>query len=213
MKIAIITYNHPHRKTQDILFRLLGLGYVDITLLTTTWEERRERNVLFSHRPSDCISIPPALLAIRFQVKCLPLKAADLSTFNRIIIGGAGILPSELVKYNIINAHPGYLPNVRGLDALKWAIHEGQPIGVTTHFIGEEADTGVLIQRGIIVPGQGETFHSIAQVQYEMEIMMLVDALEIKPNGEKLTTEYPLHKRMGIRDELRMRKKLTKWEI
>lgn len=38
-------------------------------------------------------------------------------------------------KYRIINAHPGYIPVVRGLDSLKWAIVEGLPIGVTTHLL------------------------------------------------------------------------------
>ena len=65
-----------------------------------------------------------------------------------ILIGGAGILPKEIIdNVNIINSHPAYLPSVRGLDALKWAIYNDMPIGVTSHIISEEADSGFLIRR------------------------------------------------------------------
>ena len=41
-----------------------------------------------------------------------------------MLIGGAGILPKKLVNsMKIINSHPAYLPYVRGLDSLKWAIY------------------------------------------------------------------------------------------
>lgn len=55
-----------------------------------------------------------------------------------VLIVGAGILPKDFINTHIvINAHPGYIPNYRGLDAFKWAIVEKQPIGVTTHLLGE----------------------------------------------------------------------------
>lgn len=213
MKIGIITYDTPHRKTQDVLFRMLSLGYEDVTLLTSRYELRKQRDVLFNHRPSSCIPADPAALALRFgSVKVAPLSS-DLSRFDKILIAGAGILPEDIARHEIINAHPGYLPNVRGLDALKWAILEGQPIGVTTHFIGAEPDTGTLIQRRILLSGLGDTFHSIAWRQYETEIEMLVDALVTEPKGETLTTEYPLHGRMTLKDEIRMNKKLTTWNF
>ena len=39
---------------------------------------------------------------------------------------------------------------MRGLDSLKWAIFEGKPIGVTTHIISEETDTGWLINKQLL---------------------------------------------------------------
>jgi hypothetical protein len=214
MKIGVITYSVPHRKTQDVVFRMLSLGYEDITLLTLIYEFRKPRSVLFNHRPVDCLPVDPQDIALRFRtIKIAPLIRTDLGQYDKILIAGSGILPPKIARHKIINSHPGYLPNVRGLDALKWAILEGQPIGVTTHLIGTEADTGILIQRRILLPGLGDTFHSIAWRQYEIEIEMLVDALEKEPDGEKLTTEYPLHGRMTIKDEIRMSKKLTAWNF
>lgn len=213
MKIAVITYSVPHRKTQDVVFRMLSLGYEDITLLCLKWEPRKERDVLFSHRPVACVKADPPALARRFNLKYTSLEGTDLNEFDKIIIAGSGILSPEIARHKIINSHPGYLPNVRGLDALKWAILEGQPIGVTTHLIGAEPDTGILIQRRILLPGLGDTFHSIAWRQYETEVEMLVDALVKEPDGEKLTTQYPVHGRMTIKDEIRMNKKLLAWNF
>lgn len=43
-----------------------------------------------------------------------------------VLIAGAGIIQDDFVQsHTIINAHPGYIPNCRGLDALKWAIVNG----------------------------------------------------------------------------------------
>ena len=57
----------------------------------------------------------------------------------------------QQVYPKIINSHPGYLPNLKGIDAIKWAIYGHQPIGVSTHYISEKADEGELIER-VIVP-------------------------------------------------------------
>ena len=76
-----------------------------------------------------------------------------------LLICGAGIIPQDIVKrYTIINAHPGYIPYVRGLDAFKWAIWEGKPIGVTTHLIGDMIDCGQVIDRQVIHMNQNTTF-------------------------------------------------------
>ena len=87
-------------------------------------------------------------------------------------------MPANLSKNNkIINSHPGYLPNLKGLDALKWAIYADQPIGVSTHYISDKADEGELIER-IIVPVYFEdTFHSLCYRIYDTEIDMLVNAI------------------------------------
>lgn len=73
-------------------------------------------------------------------------------------------MPKEFVgSYTIINSHPGYIPNCRGLDAFKWAIAENQPIGVTTHLLGKDIDAGKIIERRIIDIYQTDTFHAVAE--------------------------------------------------
>jgi len=67
---------------------------------------------------------------------------------------------------------------------LKWAIYQGQPIGVTTHYISDKADEGVLIERRIIPIFFEDTFYSLAYRVYETEIEMLVNSIKLVDNNQ-----------------------------
>jgi len=214
--IGIITYDKPHRKTQDLVTKLFLNGYNDLHLIVIPWIDRKNFIPIFKHRPTNCVEISTEELCERFNIKFSRVDIKDLhsfflnDSFNHIIIGGAGILPNNLAKdFKIINGHPGYLPNVRGLDALKWAIFNGQPIGVTTHYISDKADEGELIERRIIPIYFEDSFHSVANRVYETEIEMLVNSIYIIENNlaslESLTDErYIANRRMSHHNEIIM---------
>lgn len=216
-KIGIITYDHPHRKTQDLVYKLLLNGYSDLHLIVLPWEDRKPFIPIFQHRPSNCVDIPIDklcdCLGIQFTNTITTAGMFDVlqvEAFDHILIGGAGILHSDFAEdFDIINSHPGYLPNVRGLDALKWAIYDGQPIGVTTHYISENTDEGDLIAQCIIPVFFEDTFHSVAQRLYEAEIEMLacsINVLETEraPYTNLADPQYKAHKRMSHHDEMIM---------
>ncbi len=215
MIVQIITYDKPHRKTQDIVFRLKLSGFTDIHLFVLPWITRPPHIPLYKHRPDNAFDISVDSFAKRMNLKYIRCEYSELTKLldptNKTLIAGAGILPG-VKNTQIINSHPGYLPNVRGLDALKWAILAGQIIGVTTHFINEEADTGTLIERNILPLYHTDSFHSIALRQYELEIEMLLRSLTITPDGSELKaySHYPVNKRMKPLDELRMMARLNK---
>lgn len=212
MKIAVITYDNPHQKTQDLIckLRLNGIYYVDLIVLP--WVERKRHDPLYSHRPDNPVNITTEQLCKNFNLAHYRLSIDELSIqfaairYDKILIAGAGILPADVVKYNIINSHPGYLPYIRGLDALKWAILFGEPIGVTTYFIGEKPDTGILIDRKFVPVYSTDSFDSIARRQYDMEIDMMIEALTAEPQDLMLIERlgHELNKRMSHIDELRM---------
>ncbi|WP_282629454.1 formyltransferase family protein [Empedobacter sedimenti] len=188
-KIAVISYNTPHRKTQDVLYGLKAKGYHSIKVFALPFVQRENPFVpIYQHRPSKAIQITPSNFCKNFDYD-FDLTTTD--TLNNqlndykadyIIIAGAGLLPNELVEnHKIINTHPGFLPLTRGLDSLKWAIVKGVEIGVTTHFIDTEADAGLLIEQQLIPIFENDTFHSLAYRQYETEIEMLVNSIEIIP--------------------------------
>ena len=77
-----------------------------------------------------------------------------------------------------MNAHPGYIPLARGLDALKWAVLEGLPVGATTHFLGNEVDAGEVIERRELEIRSAESFFELGMRVYRTEVDMLVRALE-----------------------------------
>ena len=163
-RVNVLTYNQPHRKTQDLLLRLKIKGYEDINVLATPGVERKNYTPLIPHRNFPPLKITPHDLCQKLGYGFKEIDIRDLNEIEgRILIGGAGILPKEVIdKRQTINSHPVYLPYVRGLDALKWAVYQGKPIGVTTHVISEECDAGQLINQKSVPLYAWDTFHSVA---------------------------------------------------
>jgi len=189
--IAIITYDTPHRKTQDIVTKLILNGYSNLKLVVIPWVKRKNFQPLYAHRPSNAVSVNIKELAQRTDIDFERVEINVLETyfsshsFQHIIIAGAGILPKYLAKnHKVINAHPGFLPNMKGLDAFKWAILKNEKIGVTTHYISEKADEGDLIEKREIPCFFEDSFFSLAMRVYETEIEMLVHTIHLIDNNQ-----------------------------
>ena len=195
----ILTYDTPHRKTQDLIFQLLAKEYrFNVIVLPF---EKRERKTMYNHRPEPMSQLLPDDICRALNIPCLFCGVTDLPEYldEITLIAGAGILHRTVTDNStVINSHPGYLPNARGLDALKWAIYEGQPIGVTTHVINDHPDSGTLIDRKIVPVYFEDSFDSIARRVYETEIKMLVEAIELPATDKILVEHYPVHGRMPM---------------
>jgi phosphoribosylglycinamide formyltransferase-1 len=131
---------------------------------------------------------------------------SSLGKIDAILLTTGMLIEAQTAKkYKMINAHPGYLPLVKGLDALKWAILYGQKIGVTSHFINEEVDGGIIIERKEVPVYYEDTFHNLAYRQYEMEIDMTISALDVTPLNEPIgESSLGTFRRMPHRLEPRM---------
>jgi phosphoribosylglycinamide formyltransferase-1 len=215
-KIAVLTYPVKHRKTFDILSLLKANGYMDVIVYAIPFHYQKKRNPLIQHRPVMNYQVPDLEVMCAnfgYQYMIGQLDMFEIDKERIVLIGGAGILPEQFVNsYTIINAHPGYIPKCRGLDALKWAIMEDEPIGVTTHLIGEYIDAGQVIEQRVVDVYPMDTFHALAQRVYENEISMLVEAIE-KLDNNSLKMIYPennqVHKRMPLDIEKNL---MTKFE-
>jgi len=199
--IGVLTYNIPHRKTYDTLCLLKAKGYKEVIVYAKEFHYKKTFFPLYNHRPICSNKISPKQLCKNFNYRYIEHSITEdtLPYNSKVMVCGSGIIHRSIVKnYKIINSHPGYIPNVRGLDALKWAIFEKQPIGVTTHKIGAYIDAGLIIERNIVPFYERDTFHSLAQRQYEMEIDMLVRGIEkIDVATEVIVPEnFVIHKRM-----------------
>ncbi|MGI9527865.1 MAG: formyltransferase family protein [Weeksellaceae bacterium] len=184
--IAVITYDYPHRKTQDVVFGLKALYDSEVTLLALPFVLREKRHQpIYKHRPSDAYPVFPEDLAHNFGFSYRKVEKDNLSKIlseinpTATLIAGAGILPENVVnEFPIINSHPAYLPDVRGLDALKWAIYYQKKIGVTSHIVNARADAGKLINRVEVPIFEQDTFHAIAYRQYRIEIDLLIESIQ-----------------------------------
>ena len=198
----VFTYDVPHRKTYDTLTLLKAKGFKNVLVYAVPMHYKKTFKPLYEHRPQVIHNIFPSELAKNLGYEYYQgnrYEEFEEKTESVILVCGAGIIPGDIVKSNVIvNAHPGYIPYARGLDALKWAIIEDKPIGVTTHLLGDEVDAGEIISRIEIPVYDNDTFHSVSQRVYENEINMLVDALfHISERHEYIKVGNTiLHKRM-----------------
>lgn len=202
-KIAVLTYPVKHRKTYDVLSLLKANGYTDVKIFAIPFHYQKKKLPLIQHRPEMNFQIPDIeemCLNLGYQYEVGKLDSFNIEPERIVLVAGTGILPNEFINiHTVINSHPGYIPNCRGLDAFKWAIVEKQPIGVTTHLIGKYVDAGKVIERRKINVYQTDTFHAVAERVYENEVSMLIEAIE-KCDITNLDTIYPenyeVHKRM-----------------
>lgn len=202
--IAVLSYQTKHRKTYDTLCLLKANGYSHVHVYATPLTYQKRRFPLVQHRPSFVYDIPETRDLcgnFGFAYSECAVNELDIAKNELVLVAGAGILPEDFVaSHMIINAHPGYIPNCRGLDAFKWAIIEDQPIGVTTHLLGKYVDAGCVIERVQIPVYENDTFHSVACRVYGNEINMLVRAVKLVQHTEALQYiepgKFAVHKRM-----------------
>ncbi len=213
--IGIFTYDAPHRKTQDVLRQLYQHGYRDLILLVLPWQDRPARASMYPHRVEGHFPISVDQLAEYYGVPSLRAAAEDMpellaqKSIDLLVIAGAGILPAQIVSnYRVLNVHPGHLPEVRGLDALKWAILKNLPTSVTAHVVDASADQGWLVAREEVPLYREDSFESFVERHYRYEIDMFVEAvrrlMDSTASMVSLQSAHPVHKRMSVEQEIEM---------
>lgn len=180
--IHVLTYTAPHRKTYDVLCLLKARGYQDVSVWAVPMSYVKKYKPAVPHRP-DAVPVDS-----QAYIRNLGYAYTEIASYAAIppteknevfLLCGGGLLPDGFyAQHTIINSHGGYIPYVRGLDSFKWAVYLGLPLGVTTHIIGEEVDAGEIIERRELEITPSDTFHTAARKSYEMEVHMLVDAIE-----------------------------------
>lgn len=216
--IVVLTYDHPHRKTEDVVYRLMVAGYRErLAVVGTPWVERKQRHYLYGHRPAEKHwpaepTCSPKLiygnLGLDYRVSRGLDNTLEAMMPEAVVVAGAGILPKSVVNaHKVMNVHPGLLPARRGLDVLKWAVLDCKPVGVTAHLCDEHTDLGwLLCDLGVPVYPE-DSFHSFAMRQYEYELSLFPFALEIALAKEKedlpkiRSAETKAYRRMPLEKE------------
>jgi hypothetical protein len=175
-RVALITYDVPHKKTQDVLFRLIWRDCCDLTLVVTPFKSRPSREVLFQHRPAQLTGPGPLSLARKFGLNSLAIEdwRSYRGNFDFFLIAGSGLIDPEFCQEaKIVNCHPGLIPLSRGLDAFKWAIYNNLPVGNTLHFIDHQVDLGKVFHHEITDVFPEDDLASFAERHYTAEIHLL----------------------------------------
>jgi hypothetical protein len=185
LHVGLISYQVGHRKTWDLAHRYRLKGY-RVTIYGFPFSVRPQINSPFNDRPEQIFSIDVAETAKKFGFKYV--RVDSWSDENASCIGygenspqvyitciGKIIPAAFLANRVIINAHPGLLPQNRGVDAFKWSIINKWPIGVTLHIIDEKIDCGLIIKRERTPIYSTDDFKIIAARNYELECNLLAD--------------------------------------
>ena len=219
MKIGIITYDIPHKKTQDIIHKLLNSEYKIEKLIFSKFQKYKKKfNPIFSHRPPQFNNIDTNEILRKHNIKKIsideknPYKNCDI-----VLIGGSKLLiPKYIEKNLILNCHSGLIPKVRGLDSFKWAIHNNFEMGNTLHFIDNDTDLGKIIHQTKTPLYKDDTIFTFASRHYDSEINILVNFEKFinkkKFKNLNLTKKKPT-KRMPLDIEKNLATKFEKYKM
>lgn len=211
MKIGIITYDKPHKKTQEVLFGLSEIGYKKIKLIISKFKKfkNKKNHNFLNHRPFQFEGPNYKELSKFYGIEYCEFD--NIKTFKNLdvaLVCGSSLINKKLIKKNfIINCHSGLIPLRRGLDSFKWAILNKEPIGNTLHYIDKSVDHGKIISHKITPLFKSDTLDLFAKRHYNEEIRMLINfEYHInKPNITKLNSKDP-----NMRMPLSLEKKLIK---
>lgn len=107
---------------------------------------------------------------------------ADLPPCDYAINGGVGaILRAPVLsqpRIGFLNAHPGLLPEYRGVDPVCWSLHRGDPQGATVHFMDEGIDTGPILLRRAMGPASARDIVTLRLQVLEFAASLVAEFLK-----------------------------------
>jgi methionyl-tRNA formyltransferase len=129
-----------------------------------------------------------------------------------IVICSSGIISQKIIdipKIGVISGHPGWLPDFRGWDALRWAVKKDGTKGVTIHFIDKGIDTGDIILQEKINSGNFKNFSQLFNFALKLRLDLYIKAIGLVNTGEyprikQIKKVQSLYKRMSFWKQLQV---------
>jgi folate-dependent phosphoribosylglycinamide formyltransferase PurN len=226
MHVGILTYQTGHLKTWQMTQRILAKGY-RVTLFAFPFKVRpanapkRDEGQRFSDRPAQLIDIDVEAYCSNYGIGYQRVDGWTDSDAEVLgAVGGrdtpdiflhcfAKIVPESFLRgRTILNAHPGLLPQNRGVDALKRCIVEPWPIGVTLHIIDKEIDRGEILRRARVPILPSDRLVDVCQRVYDLELDLMGNFEHHLKNKDKhwqVGEAYPCsHEKIPLDLDLRL---------
>jgi folate-dependent phosphoribosylglycinamide formyltransferase PurN len=103
---------------------------------------------------------------------------------DKIILCHAPVVRSNILKCaTTINAHPGDLPEMRGVDNVKWSLYFMSPPACTLHEVDSGIDTGIILHKEFIPLHMTDRISDIQNRASNIGLQMLADYI----NGEQFS--------------------------
>ena len=150
----------------------------------------RIKQRLTAHRTPAGPELPPMPeIAARHKVRIVRYRSlADKSTMELlislrpvvIVLAGAPILRQGLIDIpsrGVVNAHPAFLPDARGMDVVEWSVIGGIPSGVTVHLVERGVDSGPILLRRSVSGPRPTTIAALREAIEKQAAEMMVEAV------------------------------------
>jgi hypothetical protein len=170
MTILALVYDFEHFKSAQGLLQLKLSGFNDVVAIGAPWRALgiAESHFQFKTRAMKDAQHPRAVCeALGFEYHSMPhddpYVSSVLSVCDMGLVLGARVLGEDIAENPtpIINLHPGVLPANRGLDTLKWAVHEDLPQAITAHAIDKRIDRGAFIMECVLPVFEEDSYADI----------------------------------------------------
>lgn len=119
-----------------------------------------------------------------------------------VIYGGGGIIRNNIIEASngsILNAHLGPLPEIRGMNAIEWAVLLNEKKEITIHFIDQGIDTGESIESYKVIIDNGDTIETIREKAKVSGIKGIVDVIvNNRINKSKMTGNKSLFRQCFV---------------
>jgi len=195
LPLAVFAYNFPHKKTQDFLFTLKVLGAdvrlvlaadpVNLKILPPSIRTKiRHIGLLHPKEIADAFGFPYKV--IKHNSTEVAFLISEVGATLGVIAGARILKPHVINAFprGVVNFHPGFIPEARGLDAVLWSILERVPLGVTAHLIDEHVDAGALLVKRKVSLYCDDTILDLTERVYETQFEMLEEALSLAAQGK-----------------------------
>lgn len=112
------------------------------------------------------------------------------------VFTGGGIIREktlETFEHGIIHAHPGILPQYKGMDVVQWAVLEGRydAIGSTCQIMSPALDAGALLSNDLIDSTASKSLNDLRTAVVERKIDLLAATCSGFVSGRITATEHP----------------------
>lgn len=212
MRVGLTTYQVAHLRTIQLAKKFLKKKY-EVTLLAFPFhlKKKKKKKNTYQDRPDQLLNKIWEETTIIKKINLIYMEGWDkknLEEFNKAekkynikyyIHCTAKIVPGYFLKKRIfLNAHPGILPQNRGVDALKNSIINCWPIGASLHIINEKIDSGKILKRSRISINKKDTLKTICKKNYLKEINLLVNFqkyIKFKKKNWTVSSKYRLSKK------------------
>lgn len=196
MRIGIIGYDFPHRKSQEILLHCFLNNIRIDSYFAAPWKKLSfaTSSIRTSIHDEGLVDLKNLCdkLGIEYIKGDHNSKAISSLIISKkldvSIISGARILSKEIIdahEYGIINFHPAKLPEYRGLDCHFWSILEDEPLGITAHLIDQRMDCGYLLKFKRIPLKGNETIFDVNIGLINLGVKMIDATLQIIDKTKK----------------------------